>query len=235
KIKDMNKNKNYLLIIEILLATTLFTSCEMYKLGVLEVKTVSNTYGTIYHAEIVLDESKYIAGSEFNIPDPNFYATITGYYWPDESPKSLGYKYKDPSGNTQNFYTDKEERSGREPGENGNWKTNGTSGDCPVGTWYSSACGDSKGVTWIFGSDKRGSFSNKDCNGICTPMVFTFTYTISGNTCNFIYDTVQPFVTCYGYPDTRPAKPANGSITFSCNGNQLTVTSGNGTNVFTKK
>lgn len=108
------------------------------------------------------------------------------------------------------------------------------SGQCPEGTWYSPACGDPKGVIWKFGSDNKGSFSNKDCNGICSPMVFTFSYKMSGTTCSITYDALQPIVTCTGYQDSRPPTPKPASITLSCSNDKLTVTSGNGTQVFTK-
>ena len=107
-------------------------------------------------------------------------------------------------------------------------------GSCPVGVWYSPACGNPKGVIWTFASNKKGSFSNKDCNGICTPMVFKFTYSMSGNTCSLTYDAVQDFVYCDGYPATRPPTPKNASITLECVSGGLKVTSGNGTIVFTK-
>lgn len=109
------------------------------------------------------------------------------------------------------------------------------SGACPQGTWYSPACGDPHGVVWKFGADKKGSFSNKDCNGICGPMIFAFSYTMSGTTCSITYDALQPYVKCTGYPDTRPPKPSDASITLSCSSAGLTVTSGSGTITFTKQ
>lgn len=113
--------------------------------------------------------------------------------------------------------------------------TGGGSGDkCYEGTWYSPACGDSKGVIWTLKSDKTGSFSNKDCNGICTPMVFSFTYTVSGNTISVVYDALQPIVKCTGYADSRPPTPKPGSFTYTCDGDKLIVNSGNGPNTFNK-
>ncbi len=110
----------------------------------------------------------------------------------------------------------------------------GTGGECYQGTWYSNACGDPKGVIWTLNKDMTGSFSNKDCNGICTPIVFTFKYTVSGNTINVSYDATQPIVKCDGYEDSRPPKPKDGSFTFTCSGDKLTVNSGNGPNTFTR-
>lgn len=117
---------------------------------------------------------------------------------------------------------------------NGGGGNSGGGGACIEGTWYSSACGDSKGVVWKFGSNGKGSFSNKDCNGICNPIVFSFSYSISGKTCSISYDAKQPVVKCNGYPDTAPPKPKDESFTFTCDANKLTVTSGSGTNIFTK-
>lgn len=117
---------------------------------------------------------------------------------------------------------------------NGGGGNSGGGGACIEGTWYSSACGDSKGVVWKFGSNGKGSFSNKDCNGICNPIVFSFSYSISGKTCSIKYDAKQAVVKCTGYPDTAPPKPKDESFTFTCDANKLTVTSGNGTNTFTK-
>jgi hypothetical protein len=131
----------------------------------------------------------------------------------------------------EELYLDLQEENGGSVGGN---NTGTGSGACPVGTWYSTACGDSKGVVWTFRSDKTGSFSNKDCNGVCTPIVFTFKYSISGSTCNIMYDAQQPVVHCTGYQDSSPPKPKDDSFTFSCSGSQLTVTSANGTAVFTK-
>lgn len=108
------------------------------------------------------------------------------------------------------------------------------SGSCPVGVWYSPACGDPKGVIWTFASNKKGSFSNKDCNGICGPMVFKFTYSMSGKSCSITYDAVQDYVYCTGYSPARPPKPSNATITLECVSGGLKVTSGNGTIVFTK-
>ncbi|MDQ3190172.1 MAG: hypothetical protein M3Q58_01110 [Bacteroidota bacterium] len=217
-------------------------SCKKYKQGVLEIKhtiTISNTEN--YYRAIIVEDGLYDPNVEFNY-GPNYagyYDTQTAYYWPDESAKSLGYKYRshDGDGEFNGFITGKE-GSSKIPGENGHWAGEGTTGGtgstCPQGTWYSSACGDSKGVIWKFGSDKKGSFSNKDCNGICSPMVFTFSYEMSGTTCSISYDAVQPIVTCDGYQDSRPPTPNSTSITLSCSNDELTVTSGNGTQVFTK-
>lgn len=106
---------------------------------------------------------------------------------------------------------------------------------CLEGTWYNIACSNPKGVVWTF-NNGTGSFANEDCNGICTPIKFTFSYEVTGgNTCNLIYDAVQPLVQCDGFEDSRPPTPANASFTFSCDCGSLTVSSGNGTTTFTNK
>lgn len=107
-------------------------------------------------------------------------------------------------------------------------------GSCPVGVWYSPACGNSKGVVWTFGSDKKGKFSNMDCNRVCDPMVFKFSYSMSGNQCSITYNAVQDIVNCPGFQPSRPPTPKNTTITLECVSGGLKVTSGNGTIVFTK-
>jgi hypothetical protein len=99
----------------------------------------------------------------------------------------------------------------------------GSNGPGVIGTWYSPACGDSKGVIWKFDTDGRGSFSNKDCNGICSPRVFTFKYTLSGTSMAITYDALQPYIKCSGYSDSRPPAPKNTTISVVVSGNKLTV------------
>ncbi len=198
----------------------------------------------------VTDESKYFFSYTRGSKDYRAFV----YYWPDKSAKDLGYTKSKNYHYLENldftFYSDE---GSAYPGPKGYWKdqvnfpgpfpsgtgngaadNSGSGSSCINGTWYSPACGDSRGVVWKFNSNGTGSFSNKDCNGICNPIVFTFSYSISGGTCNVTYDAVQPYVTCTGYPDTRPQKPNDESFTFSCSSTQLTVNSGNGSNVFTK-
>jgi hypothetical protein len=101
-------------------------------------------------------------------------------------------------------------------GENGG-------GGCFSGSWYSDACGDPRGVIWNFNADGTGSSSNPDCNGICGPLVFTFTYNVSGSTCYLDFDAQQPVVYCTGYDPLAPNSPPNSSFTFECDGSSLTV------------
>jgi hypothetical protein len=121
-----------------------------------------------------------------------------------------------------------------------NWKATtlggggGSGVDCIVGTWYDDACGNPTGNVWTFNSNGSGSFSQPDCNGICSNLIFNFTYTISGSTCSINYAAQQPLVYCDGFEPSSPPSPNNESFTFECNETSLTVTSGTGTNVFTR-
>lgn len=113
-------------------------------------------------------------------------------------------------------------------------KGGGSGSSCIEGTWYSDACGDPQGVVWKFNNAGTGSFSNKDCNGICNPIVFNFSYSVSGSTCSISYDAQQPLVYCTGFEPLAPPSPGDESFTFECTGSTLTVNSGNGTAIFNK-
>jgi hypothetical protein len=213
-----------------------FSGCKKCKRGVLEVHATEALGGELYWVEFpdpeLYEENKLLSRkpiSQYNIKEEVF-------YWPNESARSLGYKERcgeDGDGSRYGVTCMYDE-----PGENGNWagKTvtgkNGT-GHCIEGTWYNSACGDSKGVIWKF-DGKNGSSSNKDCNGICSAIIYTFSYTISGNNCKITYDDLQPIVSCTGYVDSRPPKPNDDNFTFTCSGSSLTVTSSIGTTTFIK-
>lgn len=110
----------------------------------------------------------------------------------------------------------------------------GSGNSCLEGTWFSDACGDPQGVVWKFNSGGTGSFSNPDCNGICNPIVFNFSYSVSGSTCSISYDAQQPVVLCTGFDPLSPPSPSDESFEFECSGSTLTVNSSNGTAVFTK-
>jgi hypothetical protein len=228
--------KNYFFLM-VLAFTPFLNSCKKCKQGVLEVKVTYNSglnYEPSYYA-IVVEDGLYDPETEFNYKIRNHDMEIhTGYYWPNESARSLGYtelvNNRDIDG-SENYFRNK--KGSNLPGENGHWNS-GAGSSCLNGTWTNIACGDPNGVIWTFNSNGTGSFSNKDCNGICSPIVFTFSYSVTGNECNVSYDATQPFVQCTGYPDSRPPKPNDESFTFSCSGNQLTVSSGNGTTTFTK-
>jgi hypothetical protein len=124
-------------------------------------------------------------------------------------------------------------------GGGGNGGGGNGGGDCLKGTWYNTACGDTKGVVWYFDSPNSGQsyFSNKDCNGICTPFKLKFNYVITGNSCKVTYldQSKQDVIKCDGYADKQPTIPTKTEpFTFSCNGDKLEVTSATGTTTFKK-
>ncbi len=113
----------------------------------------------------------------------------------------------------------------------------GSGGTCPVGTWVAPAC-SSGGPNQIFSLDGKGKgyFSNPDCKGICTPLVFKFNYTISGNTINYSFYATE-VTKCTGYQDSSPNVPTgNYSITFTCNGDgTMTTKASTGTVTYTRR
>jgi len=87
-----------------------------------------------------------------------------------------------------------------------------------VGYWYAPGCGSSKGHTlYLFGSADagNGSLTSIDCNGICSPIVLKFNYTMSGSTMVWNFISPQPVVRCSGYDDSTPKTPASSSHTIS--------------------
>lgn len=112
-----------------------------------------------------------------------------------------------------------------------------TSSNSLVGTWITPGCDGTMtdATTWYLGSDGRGYSSTKDCNGICSPLVYNFSYSISGNTIYYQYDDVQPVMHCVGYSDSRPQSPGNVSQSFYLEGNSVTVSYNGITTVFTRK
>ena len=117
-----------------------------------------------------------------------------------------------------------------------NSSSNLSNGPCPVGKWKIGACGTPKGEAYFeFDSNgKTARFKMIDCNKVCIdPLTFTFTYTMSGTTCNFTYDAKQPSVRCTGFSDYIPPtpNPPSNSMTLTCSGNTLTV---KGTDVYTR-
>ena len=103
-------------------------------------------------------------------------------------------------------------------------KGGGSGSSCIEGTWYSDACGDPRGVIFNFNADGTGNSSNPDCNGICTPFVINFSYSVSGSTCSLDYDAQQPVIYCTGFDPLSPGSPADESFTFECDGSTLTIT-----------
>lgn len=206
------------------------TNPSLIKVGDPYIRNIEETEVNKWSAELVQSEYKYDYDARKDILESVGFIPVTITRYDDKSFSMTEYDGWDI---IWKKYTGTINSGGNGGGGNGGGGNGGGSGHCIESTWYSAACGDPKGVVWKFNGG-RGSFANKDCNGICTPMTFKFSYTITGNTCNLTYDAVQDYVQCTGYPDTRPPKPKDGSFTFTCSGDKLTVTSGNGTNVFTK-
>ncbi|MBC7411172.1 MAG: hypothetical protein H7331_01795 [Bacteroidia bacterium] len=238
----MKNIKSLLIIASALLITLSFYSCKKNKKGTLEKLEFWTASGSKYYsAKVMADNPPAIKGQEYEDPSnspsksPNYYY----YYWADKSPKDLGYTegpHTDSDGKPMYYATS----SGKTAGSNGHWGSGSSSsssgsGACPEGTWKGTSCPNVPGSAILtLSSNKRGSFSNKDCKGICDPMVFTFNYSVSGSTIKFMYDAQQPIVKCTGYADSRPPKPADGSATFTCSGSSLTIKFGSTSNVYTK-
>lgn len=101
-----------------------------------------------------------------------------------------------------------------------------------VGKWYAASCGFADAQTWNFGADGKGYVSTKDCSGTCNPRVLNFSYTVTGDVLNCVYDAVQPVVHCNGSADSSPAVPSPTTQTYTIDGNSLRVTSGATTKIF---
>lgn len=112
--------------------------------------------------------------------------------------------------------------------------TGGSGGSGITGTWNVMVCNGSKEQIWHFGSDGTGYFTNPDCNGICEPLKFPFTYADDGSKVDVSY-TTPPAIKCTGYPDTAPPKPSNDSFTYTISGNDLNVTQGSKSFSFKRK
>lgn len=170
-----------------------FTSCEVYKNGVMEIKTFSVAYGgqTSYHAEVVLQDEVSAIETEYQLPESNNMYTYTGYYWPNESPASLGYKYKIDDGVTTKFYAC-DECSGSQPGGSGRWADEatiiddnpggtGSNSSKMIGTW---ARNDGQNSTYV---KIEGTVAITCNNGTATTGTFnasapSMTYFVDGQT-----------------------------------------------------
>jgi hypothetical protein len=89
----------------------------------LEIKNIVKTTVErhFYSAELVDDEdNNYTPGVEFNLkPTSVNYDTYTAIYWPDKSPKDLGYNYV-CNGETKKFVS-QDECNASLPGKYGHW------------------------------------------------------------------------------------------------------------------
>ena len=93
---------------------------------------------------------------------------------------------------------------------------------CPVGKWATPTCNGNKSLIYYFGSNGEGYSENPDCNAICTPLVFRFKYTISGNKITYQFTSTDN-VTCGGSTSKPQVPTGSHTITFTCsdNGNKL--------------
>ena len=98
-----------------------------------------------------------------------------------------------------------------------------------IGNWYAAASGFADGKTLHFGADGKGYVSTKDYYGICDPTILNFSYTITGDILNCVYDAVQPIVHCNGSADISPVVPEPTSQSYTITGNSLRLSSGNTT------
>jgi hypothetical protein len=178
----------------------------------------------------------------------SFAATDESHFWKNTTCPRLGYEYQDTErfGDWWNSAT-----SNATPGEYGFWgdrsgttplpipnpaEPTGSGGEgatCLEGTWAEDPA-DCAGmpITLSF-QGGTGRFTNPDCNGICTPIVFPYSYTVSGDTVTLNYATPPP-VTCDGesYPIDQPA---NDTFSFTCEGNTLTTTTSLGTTTYRRR
>lgn len=202
----------------------LITNCKKTKKGVIEIKhttTISSESSTF--RVILADDGLYEPNQEFVYKtSPLNYETYTGYYWPDETAKSLGYNFKNKGEDGDVYFTTEKSSDYGGPGENGHWKnynSSGGSNQCIVGTWVQyTQCGLPQ--RWYFYANGSGSFSNPDCNGVCEPMVFNFHYTANGSTCDLMYDNPQPMVNCSGTM-VQTGNGNNTSFSYTCSSTSL--------------
>lgn len=200
--KTILKSAKLLLIISLVF---LVTNCKKSRLGVLEIKhttKISKEESTF--RVILVEEDLYEANTEFEYKKSSLnYETYTGYFWPDESAKSLGYKYKNKDENYDVYFTSEKSSDYGPPGSNGHWKdyvvpsTNSTGqGSTPYGRWqrYGSPGGYQ---TDLAIGDIPGQPSNRVymCEHPGSPSAGLYKGTISGTT--ITWDAV------YGLPNAQ--------------------------------
>jgi hypothetical protein len=137
--------KNHLTLLGLLIViflTPFLNSCKKYKQGVLEIKTTrtyANSVETFYRT-VIVEDGLYDPETEFVYSsNPSLSEVKTGYYWPNESANSLGYKHI-CSVETPKYYTAENECDSGKPGANGHWKndlnTGGSGGNSSCGSSY---------------------------------------------------------------------------------------------------
>jgi hypothetical protein len=105
---------------------------------------------------------------------------------------------------------------------------------CLTGIWETSVCKGAQHQTLSFDNDGKGSFTNPDCNNICSDLIFPYTYSVTGSSVTLNYTQPEP-VSCSGYSTQTPPKPKDDVFEFICSGNQLTTTTSLGTVIHTRK
>ena len=121
----------------------LVSNCKKSKLGVLEIKhttEISDEESTF--RVILVEDGIYEEHTEFEYKTSQFnFESYTGYYWPNESAKSLGYNYKNKDSNYEVYFTTEKDSDYGPPGVNGHWKDYGVNnnsagqGSTPYGRW----------------------------------------------------------------------------------------------------
>jgi hypothetical protein len=117
--------QSFFLFLIILFAVS-YSGCKKYKRGVLEIKKTENHgNGPVnYYYAIIVEDDIYEPGKEFEYKKIDNRYLFTGYYWPDQSAKGLGYKYKCDANDEVEFRS-QDGCDGTKPGENGHWKDDG--------------------------------------------------------------------------------------------------------------
>ncbi|MFA7274721.1 MAG: hypothetical protein WC044_12705 [Crocinitomicaceae bacterium] len=191
-------------ITALLLFVLTLSNCKKSKKGVLEIKhtTIISSEESTFRA-IVVDDGLYKPNEEFPYKTVNNnYETYTAYYWPDESAKSLGYKYR-TKGETDVYYTTEKSSDYGGPGLNGHWKDyqissgggNGAS-ITPYGRWQRYGSPNGYQTDLAIG-DIPGEASNRVymCEHPGSPTEGLYKGTISGTT--ITWDAI------YGLPNAE--------------------------------
>lgn len=200
----------------VLIASSLFLfitlnsySCKKTKKGTLEVKiteTISST-STYYKAISVSNDNDkyYTANTEFDLESETNTRVITGYFWPDKSPRALGYSsHTGPaeSGYGKKYKYDSEAQifsnkgDDNNSGKNGHWASassssgSGSSSSVSGSSQYDGIWKRNDGVASYL---KLGGTSAKVCSGgsvtdgTYNSSVPSATFTVSGQTHVFTF------------------------------------------------
>lgn len=211
--------------------------------GACEKKFVNNTNNTLYLCEYPQADDGCSSGGE-------------KAFWPSTDCTHLGYTAVSKDALAQGAWQHSATSNGT-PGEHGKWGDGtgggkivsaaaaaaGSSGGggggggggagCLSGTWKTPTCGSAKLQQLKFDAT-TGSYSNPDCNDICTDLIFPFNYKVSGNSVTLAY-TEPPQPSCPSI-DNPPKlqKPADDTFTFTCESGKLVTTTAKGTTTYTR-